>query len=224
MDWSEKTIVFDLDGTLIDSAPDLHAALVHCFSEKNLPAGSLDDIRGIIGQGAKAMITLSASLNDIDLNDEFLADLHKSFLDYYVGNIANLSRPYPGIMEALDHAESRGARLAVCTNKTQTLAERALIEIGLFDRFASVLGADKASSKKPSPAHLEECVSLAGGKIEGAIMVGDSSPDGLSAEAAGIPFIFMTYGYADEASKLLSPAASLESAWDLPAAIQRCFN
>lgn len=224
MDWSDKTIVFDLDGTLIDSAPDLHAALAHCFSERDFPFADLEQIRGIIGQGAKAMIAQSANLHSIPLNDDLLTDLHSSFLDYYVQNIANLSRPYPGIPETLDHAVRNSARLAVCTNKTQALAERVLQELRLIDIFAAVLGADKTTEKKPSPIHLQESIVLAGGKMEKAVMVGDSSPDGLSAEAAGIPFIFMTYGYADDASKALSPAASLDTAWELPAAIQKCLN
>lgn len=224
MNWSEKTIVFDLDGTLIDTAPDLHAALSYAYSRRNMEHADLSAIRSVIGHGARAMISRSADLTNTELPPSLLDDLHHDFLEYYVRHIVDHSKPFPGITDTLDIALDNGARLAVCTNKTQDLAERSLTEIGLRDKFIAVLGADRASEKKPSANHLKETISLADGNVDHAVMIGDSSTDGLSAKAAGIPFIFMTYGYPDDQMNDLKPFMTLGSAKDLPAAIQKCFS
>lgn len=224
VNWKEKTIVFDLDGTLIDTAPDLHAALSYAYSRKGMDVIGLDELRDTIGNGARAMILKSASILEIDLSEDLLDQLHVDFLKYYTHHIADYSRPFPGMTDTLDFLEDNGAILAVCTNKTQALAEQSLTEIGLRKRFAAVLGGDRASEAKPSPKHIEETVTMAGGHLDQSVMIGDSSSDGLSAKAAGIPFILMTYGYPDDKVSGLTPAASLSSAKDLPAAIQWCFS
>ncbi len=224
MPWSKNTIIFDLDGTLIDTAPDLHAALTHAFESKGLTAIDLPTVRSSIGHGARAMIETSANVTGISLTDTLLDELHKTFLDYYTSHIADHSAPFPGILDSLDVCEVRGATLAVCTNKTQHLAEQVLESLGLIDRFRAIVGADRTSEKKPSATHLLETLSLVGGQLDQAVMIGDSSTDGFAAQAAGMPFIFMTYGYPDDKTSELKPFKSLGSAEDLPAAIHECFS
>lgn len=224
MPWSNKTIVFDLDGTLVDTAPDLHASLCHSFKQKGLEAVSLDTIRHCIGHGAKFMIQRSAELSGISLTDDDVTELHALFLDYYVKHIADLSKPFDGILECLDYCQSRNARLAVCTNKTQMLAEEVLNTLDLTKYFHSIVGADRASEKKPSAAHINEAVGLADGFLENAIMVGDSSTDGFAAQASGVPFILMTYGYLDNRLNEVDCAYRLGSARDLIGALEMSFS
>ena len=220
MNWTDFTVVFDLDGTLVDTAPDLHAALVHCFSEKGLPAVTLDTIRHAIGHGARVMIETCAKETGASLTEDELSAMHKSFLSYYIAHIADFSRPFSGITETLDYLRDKGARLSVCTNKTQDLAEEVLQTLNLTDYFDSVIGADKASEKKPSPAHLLEAVSAAGGIASHSVLIGDSSTDGRSAEAAGIPFILMTYGYLDDAAYDPKRFGQLSDANELPGLLE----
>ena len=222
--WSEKTVVFDMDGTLVDTAPDLHAALCHAFSTQGMEAIDLPTLRSTIGHGARAMIEKSAAELKIELTANQLETLHLAFLDYYRANMTVHTRLFDGMDETLNFCLERDAKMAICTNKTQALAEQVLSELNLSDKFVAVLGADKTSEKKPSAVHLKETVSLAKGKIDQAVMIGDSSSDGLSAQAADMPFIFMTYGYPDAQVDQLKPFAKLDTAKDLPAAIQKCFS
>ena len=222
--WNRKTIVFDLDGTLVDTAPDLHAALQHCFEDAGLEAVDLATVRHAIGHGAKVMIETSARLKSISLPETDVTALHKKFLDYYIGNISVLSQPFPGIIECLKTCRNNNAFLSVCTNKTQALAEQVLDELGLAPYFHAVLGADKASEKKPSPAHLNESILLAGGTPAKAVLVGDSTTDARSAAAAEIPFILMTYGYTDDEVFRQPRATKLDSAGQIIPALQSIFS
>ena len=224
MSWSEKVVVFDLDGTLVDTAPDLHAALRYAFASESLESVDLPTVRSAIGHGARAMIQRSADITGTAVSETLLDTLHAKFLEYYQTHIADLSKPFDGIIETLELCRDRQASIAVCTNKTQRLAEQLLTEIGLSEFFSVIVGADRTSDKKPSPTHLRETISLVQGRDQNAVMIGDSSSDGLSAQAAGIPFIFMTYGYPDHQTDALRPFATLSSARDLPAAIQHCFS
>lgn len=224
MNWDEKCVIFDLDGTLVDTAPDLHASLAYAFARRELPSVDLATVRSAIGHGAIAMIRKSAAETGTTLSDDLLKELHHDFLDYYVRHIADHSRPFPGITDTLNFCADKGAKIAICTNKTQSLAEELLTELGLTDRFDAIMGADRTSDKKPSPTHIRETISLVGGRILQAVMIGDSSTDARAAKAAGIPFVFMTYGYPDAEIDTLQPDLSLSSARDLPAAILNIFS
>ncbi|MAP94176.1 MAG: phosphoglycolate phosphatase [Ponticaulis sp.] len=224
MPWSKKTVVFDLDGTLVDTAPDLHAALCHCFQEQGLRAVDLDTVRHAIGHGAKAMIESSAKSSGVTLDESTLTAMHKSFLAYYISHIADFSRPFEGMVDCLDHCQNMNANLAVCTNKTQALAEEVLDALGITHYFDAIIGADRATIKKPSPVHLQEAIAAAGGSVEDSVMIGDSSTDGLSALEAGVPFILMSYGYLDDKVSSLTNILTLDSAKKLPASLGRVFS
>lgn len=185
--------VFDLDGTLIDTAPDLTHALNAALMSQNLPTVSLDVVRDAIGHGARQMIIDALASQRHDASEEIVGRMHKAFLVYYGDHIAVDSAPYPGMIAALDVLEARGFRLAVCTNKYEALARQLLKELGLDTRFSAIAGGDTYGVAKPDPKHLLRTIEAAGGGP--AIMVGDSASDTRAAQAAGVPVIAVTFGY-----------------------------
>lgn len=189
------TIVFDLDGTLVESAPDLLNALNHSIAPLGLAPIALKDIRTMIGQGAKAMIRAALNSHDYAFDEDLVEQLWISFLDHYRANIAVDSHAFEGVEEALDTLSARGATLSVCTNKTQRLSEQLLDELGLSQKFAAIIGADSVPAKKPDAGHLLTAIERAGGDPACAVLVGDSQTDEKAARNAGLPFIFTPLGY-----------------------------
>ncbi|NWG54709.1 MAG: phosphoglycolate phosphatase [Hydrogenophilaceae bacterium] len=190
-------IAFDLDGTLVDTAPDLVRALNQTLDLEGLPHVAVPAVRGIVGHGARAMIARAAALAGAAFSDERLDALTLSFVDFYRGDIAAESRPFPGVPDTLAALSEAGATLAVCTNKRTELSQALLDALGLSDRFAAIVGADSVAERKPHPGHLIETVARAGGSITRALMVGDSSADVGAARAAGAPIVLVSFGYCD---------------------------
>lgn len=225
MNCTDIVVLFDLDGTLVDTAPDLHAALVYSFQSQNLEAIDLATVRSAIGHGAKAMIKRSAELSGHELAPDQLDEMLEQFLEYYRSNICRDSAPFDGITQTLEFCRTQKWKIAVCTNKTQALADQLLSELKLTHYFDAIVGADSVTEKKPSARHVVETIMKAGGSQESkSLLVGDSSTDGRAAEAAGIPFILMTYGYPDGDLSSLSMVYSLETARDLPAALSAALS
>ena len=189
------TIAFDLDGTLVDTAPDLHAALNHCLTQSRYKPVPFDEIRAMIGQGAKAMIVKGLKFQGVIPTDAELEALWEAFLVYYRAHISDLSAPYPGVLETLETLSNRGATIGVCTNKTQALAEQLLEGLGLSEKFSCIVGADAVAHQKPDGRHILDMITRADGQAERAIMVGDSTTDERAARDAGLPFIFVEFGY-----------------------------
>src|SRR6201999_4184589 len=194
---SAPTIVFDLDGTLVDTAPDLIDALNFVLDREGLPPMPLHSARNLIGAGARKLIERglevegrAATVSDIDR-------MTKDFIDYYADHIADGSRPFDGLEGALDDLAAQGYRFAVCTNKLEWLSKRLLDQLGLSARFAAICGADTLGVSKPDPAILRQTIARAGGQLSSAIMVGDAGPDIGVARRAGIPVIGVTFGYTD---------------------------
>lgn len=195
-DFAGWTLVFDLDGTLVETAPDLHAALNHTLTTKGLSPVSLETIRMMIGDGAKALIRKGLEWNDAPIDEaEINESLWPQFLDHYVDNICRLSRPFDQVNETLVDLRAKGATLSVCTNKAQHLAEQVLAGLELDHLFVATLGGDTARSKKPDGSHIIETVDMSGGDISKAIMIGDSHTDERAARNAKLPFVFVTFGY-----------------------------
>jgi phosphoglycolate phosphatase len=194
-DLGQATVVFDLDGTLVDTAPDLAAATNHALATLGLAPLSVAALRPYIGHGSKAMIAAGLRLADTLVGEHQLKELHEHFLDFYAGNVAVASRPYEGIPELLAALTAAGARLAVCTNKLEGLSKLLLSELALADKFSAIAGRDTFPEYKPAAGHLLGAIALAGGHKERAVMVGDSEVDFATAEAAGIPAIGVTFGY-----------------------------
>lgn len=195
-DFSGWTLVFDLDGTLVETAPDLHAALNHTLASKGLGPVSMDTIRMMIGDGAKALIRKGLSFHN-EIIDEAEIDtvLWPLFLAHYEANITRLSAPFEDCIRCLEGLKSAGATLAVCTNKAQGLAEQVLEGLDLEAYFAATVGGDALAIKKPDGQHIAETIARAGGTVERAIMIGDSQTDEKAARDIGLPFVFVSFGY-----------------------------
>ena len=177
-DFKDWTIVFDLDGTLVETAPDLHAALNHTLARKQLPPVSLESIRMMIGDGAKALIRKGLAQNQAVIDeDEIDQDLWPAFLDHYLENITRLSVPFDSCRETLENLRSYGANLTVCTNKAQHLAEEVLKGLDLERYFSATVGGDALNIKKPDGRHIIETVRKGSGDPARAIMVGDAWTD-----------------------------------------------
>ena len=194
------TIVFDLDGTLVESAPDLLQALNHTLATLDLPPVELADIRTMIGHGAKAMITKGLERDGRSVEAAEMDRLWSIFITYYRANISRDSYVFDGVVPALEQLQGLGATLAVCTNKTQALCDQLLRELDLFDVFESTVGADSVPAKKPDGGHILAAIQQAGGDPARAIMVGDSRTDEKAALNAGLPFLFIPFGYETEAA------------------------
>jgi phosphoglycolate phosphatase len=215
----KATIVFDLDGTLVDTAPDLIAATNHALADLTLPPVSAETLRNAIGFGARHMI-VEALRESSHTEDEAGVDrLLALFLDHYEANIARESRPFEGAVDALERFRAAGARLAVCTNKRAGLSNRLLAALGLAPLFATVAGRDTFPVCKPHPDHLTGAIALAGGDPRTAIMIGDTSVDIATARAAGIPVVGCTFGYSDVPVATLAPDAVIAHFSELEAAV-----
>lgn len=213
------TLVFDLDGTLVDTAPDLAAATNHVLTRYALPAVDDSEIRHYVGNGAMAMIRAALRAHGRTVDDDELMDLFEMFITHYAANIANTSRPYPGVIAALDSFAEQGAKLAVCTNKLEVHARLLLDTLGMSHHFQALTGRDTLSVCKPNPQHLTGTVDLARGDTSRAIMIGDSETDIATAKAARIPVVAVDFGYALEPVSIYAPDAIISHYDDLAQAI-----
>jgi phosphoglycolate phosphatase len=202
---TKLTICFDLDGTLVNSAPDLFSALDHALQSKGYDKSSQSEIRPIIGQGAKAMIKRALNLKNIQLNDTEIDELWHILIDHYTIHSADQTHPFEGTVKALENLQSEGHILAVCTNKTIDLTLPLLEKLDLTKHFKAITGADSFSYKKPDARHLFETIKQAGGDAKAAVMIGDSKTDIQTATNASIPSIGVTWGYTDIPMPDLNP-------------------
>jgi phosphoglycolate phosphatase len=213
------TIVFDLDGTLVDTAPDLISALNYVLDREGLPAVPLETARNMIGAGARKLIERGLELEGRVVGVDELNRLTADFIDYYAAHIADRSRPFEGLEAALDHLSARGFRLAVCTNKLEWLSKRLLDQLQLSERFAAICGGDTFGVSKPDPAILKQTVVRAGGQLGSTIMVGDAGTDIGVARRARVPVIGVSFGYTDVPIAELKPDRLIHHMRDLPEAV-----
>ncbi len=194
----QPIVAFDLDGTLVDTAPDLLAALDVVLSADGLPTLPRELGRGMIGHGAKAMIARGLRHFGETVTEARLEPMHDRFLAYYCNHIADSSRPFPGAVAALDRLEAAGVRLVVCTNKLEALSRQLLEALELAPRFAAIVGPDTLGVRKPDPAHVLGAIELGAGDPARAAMVGDSSLDVTAAQRAGVPVVAVDFGYPEK--------------------------
>jgi len=199
-------IVFDLDGTLIDTAPDLLDSLNHCLAAGGLAMAEADELRGFVGFGAKVMIEKAYAAQNRHLAEAEHDRLYALFVEHYEAGMPGRSLPYPGVIEALDRFDAAGFTLAVCTNKFEAMAVRLLTTLGIAHRFAAITGQDTFAFRKPDPRHLTETIARAGGDPDNAVMVGDSRTDIDTAKAAGIPVVAVDFGYTDRHVREFEPS------------------
>lgn len=215
----QPTIVFDLDGTLVDTAPDLVATLNAILAREGLPSVAYAAARNMVGGGARMMLERGLAAEGRKLPVADIDRLVGDFIAHYSAHIADASRPFPGVEAALDMFANRGFRLAVCTNKLEWLSVRLLDCLGLSGRFSAICGADTFGVSKPNPAILRGTIERVGGKVEGAVMVGDSVTDIATARAVGIPVIAVDFGYTETPISQLGPDRVIGSFAALPAAV-----
>jgi phosphoglycolate phosphatase len=215
------TIVFDLDGTLVDTAPDLINTLNVVLAREGLPQVPYDTARALIGGGAKLMIEGGLKARSRECSPAAVDALYAEFVDHYAAHIADRSRPFPGLERALDRLE--GCRFAVCTNKLEWLSIRLLNALGLTARFAAICGQDTFKVMKPDPEILRGTILRAGGSVDCSVMVGDAAPDVKVARATGVPVIGVTFGYTDIPVAQLGPDRVIDHFDDLPAAVFDLF-
>ncbi len=212
-------LVFDLDGTLIDTAPDLVDTLNVVFARESLPPVPYTTARNFIGGGARAMIARSIEAEGRVLPPAKLEQMFADFLVHYAEHVADRSRPFPGLIDALDELADGGHRFAVCTNKLERLSLLLLDALALSRRFAVVCGQDTFGIQKPDPEVLRRTIKAAGGTPQHAIMIGDSATDIRTARAAGVPVIAVDFGYSEQSVADFKPDRIISHFAELPAAI-----
>ena len=212
-------IIFDLDGTLVDTAPDLLAALNAVLVVEGHEPVVPKDLRHMVGHGARAMFEHALLRSGAPVAPERLISLTDRFLAHYRVNIAKDSRPFPGVPETLDLLAAQGAGLGVCTNKAQDLTELLLNELKLTRHFPAIFGGGRTPYSKPDPRPVLEVITALKGRPDRAVLVGDSQIDVTAARAAGIPVIVMSYGYTPVPVTELGADAILDDFADLPGII-----
>ncbi|MGE0565733.1 MAG: phosphoglycolate phosphatase [Pseudolabrys sp.] len=202
---SGPTIVFDLDGTLIDTAPDLVATLNVILAREGIAEIPYDTARTFIGGGARLMIERGLTADRKTPTPDLVGRMFEAFLEHYSAHIADRSRPFPGLEAALDDLAARGCRLAVCTNKLERLSVQLLDALGLSSRFAAICGQDTFGIQKPDPLVLQKTIAAAGGRPARAVMIGDSATDIRTAQALGVPVVAVDFGYTDRHVSVFAP-------------------
>ena len=193
------TILFDLDGTLVDTAPDLITAHNHVMKKFGYPTKTIDELKNAVGKGAKAM--MAKAHGEWKWFDEKIKNqMSDEFLAYYGNNILNKSKLINGAKDFLIWCKREKISMAVCTNKTEYLAVDLLKKIGIYDYFEYVAGYNTFEYCKPDPRHLTSVVEILDGDIKKTIMIGDSETDANAAKAADIPMILLKYGYTEKRS------------------------
>lgn len=218
------TIVFDLDGTLVDSAPDLTAALNHVMTESGCGRFTIGEVRNLVGRGARVLIERGLRHHGRDPAPIEVDRLLGLFLEYYGSHLADETKPFAGVPEILEIFSRRGTRLAVCTNKSEDLSRKLLRLLDLDRYFPVVLGGDSLPVRKPDPLHLTETIRRAGGEIENALMIGDSTSDVGAARSAAIPVIAVSFGYHDRPVRDLGADLIINHFDELPAAAARLVS
>ncbi|MEX2202098.1 MAG: phosphoglycolate phosphatase [Dongiaceae bacterium] len=215
-----RILVFDLDGTLIHSAPDLHRALLQLFADEGLPPLTLDHVISMVGDGAPMLVTRAFERAGRPAGKNLPRLLHR-FLELYETGITELTRPYPGVPETLANLHAIGHRMAICTNKPDLPTRLVLDALGLTRYFEVIAGGDSAPARKPNPDHLMAILRRMQASPNDAVMIGDGANDLRAAQAAGIPLILARYGYGVHSITDIAPAAVIDTFAALPEALDR---
>ena len=200
------TILFDLDGTLVDSAPDLMLAHNHVMKKYGYAERKLSDIKKLAGRGAQLM--LAKSIHDLaelsgktKKTDDIVKEMTRDFIDYYSKNIVKESTLKTGVLDFLSWCKNNSISMAVCTNKQEHLSIDLLKKIKIYDFFDYVAGGNSFNHNKPDPRHLTDTIEVINGEIKKTIMIGDSETDSASAKAANIPFVLIKDGYTEKTAQ-----------------------
>lgn len=216
-------VVFDLDGTLVDTAPDLANTLNLILTDEGAPPIPFDEARLLIGGGARAMLERGLRACNLPLKIEELDQLFDRFIAHYAAHIADYSRPFPGVESALNRLAQEGFLLAVCTNKLEWLSRKLLDALDLTRHFAAICGQDTFGVKKPDPLVWSRTIEKARANQDRSIMVGDSATDIQLARAAGVPVIMVDFGYHGGLISTLRPDRIVSCFDALPEAVREAL-
>ncbi|MBB3464625.1 HAD family hydrolase [Rhizobium sp. BK377] len=198
-------VVFDLDGTLLDTHVDLVESLNYTIAALDLRPVTYDDLTHLVGQGARVMIERACKLQGKPISQEELPALVERFVAHYSANMPGHTEPYPGLVAAMDRLKASGYRLAVCTNKLEGLATGLIENLGLTHYFDAITGGDTFEHRKPDARHLTGTIERAGGDVSRSVMIGDSINDIAVAKNAAVPSIAVPFGYSDVPVSSLDP-------------------
>jgi len=219
--WPEA-IIFDLDGTLVDSAPDLAVALDLVLEMRGLEPLEVDEVRYMIGAGVPRLIERGFRARGVEMNADSLdEELLDAFLSYYDAHSADLTKIYPGAYQLLESLAASHVKVGLCTNKPTEAAREILASFQIDDYFDSIVGGTSGFAKKPDPAGMNACLAELGVSADQALYVGDSSTDVKTARNAGLPVIVMSYGYERTPADQLGADLVIDSFIELPAAINK---
>jgi phosphoglycolate phosphatase len=213
-----EALIFDLDGTLVDTAPDLTAATNHALSLIGRREISIAEARSLVGHGSRALIVRGCEVTGGAVDDETVKRLNVALLDYYAENIAGQSQVFPGLIEVLNKARAAGLKLGVCTNKVERLSHKLLRELNMADFFDAVVGGDTLPIMKPDPAPFREVAKRLSVDAMNTLMFGDSETDILTAQNTGVPVIAVTFGYTPQPVQTYNPThviSHYDEAWDV---------
>jgi phosphoglycolate phosphatase len=213
---ARTAVVFDLDGTIVDTAPDLTAALNAALGRHGRPGVAADVIRAMIGDGARKLVVRGFEATGGLPGDAAVADAVAYFLDYYEQNVSASSRVFPGLLSTLSTLRAAGCVFGVCTNKFERYSRKLLADLGILDRFAAIVGGDTLNVRKPDPLHILATLQRMGAGLEAAVMVGDSTNDVRAARAAGVPVVAVSFGYTAVPARDLGADRVIDSLSELP--------
>ena len=219
-----RIAVFDLDGTLVDTADDLIAAMNAIAPRFDLPQLDPKEARPVAGRGGRALMRHAASKVGRDFPDDQVIVAYPPFLDAYENCIADRSRYFPGVEDALEALLTDGWRVAICTNKPERLARILMETLGGLERFGALLGADSLPVRKPDPQHVLETIARAGGRADKAVMIGDTENDREAAANAGVPCALYAHGFSTIPIADLTPEAIFDDYADIPALLPRMIG
>lgn len=217
-----KGVIFDLDGTLVDSAPDLCGALNRLLGREGRPQLHLSAVRGMIGDGVQKLVERGFAETGTPLDEAAVPAMVEGFMAFYEDMLTDSTVPYPGVVAALEHLRSsRHYVLGLCTNKPQSASVRILADLHLAHYFSAVLGGDACSVRKPDPGHVLATVEALGVPEDRVVVVGDSPNDAYAARDAGLKSVLVSFGYTAIPARRLPADAVIDHFEDLPAVIER---